>query len=62
MVKTQFGVKIEVFRTDNSGEFFSDQLGVFLTKHGIVHQSSCTNTPQQNRIAERKKPTSFRSN
>ena len=24
MVKTQFGVKIEVFRTDNGGEFFSD--------------------------------------
>ena len=37
MVKTQFGVKIEVFRTDNGGEFFSDQLGIFLTKHGIVH-------------------------
>ena len=54
MVKTQFQACIQVLRTDNGREYYNSELGSYLQKHGIVHQSSCVNTPQQNGVAERK--------
>ncbi|CAN1141771.1 Retrovirus-related Pol polyprotein from transposon TNT 1-94 [Linum perenne] len=54
MVYTQFGVGISILRTDNGTEFFNTSLDSFLKSEGIVHQSSCPYTPQQNGIAERK--------
>ena len=40
--------------TDNGTEYFNTILGDFLNKNGIIHQSSCIDTLQQNGIAERK--------
>ena len=54
MVQTQFGVKIQRFRSDNAKDFFNQSLSSFFQKHGIIHESSCVYTPQQNGIAERK--------
>ena len=54
MVKTQFNSKIKILRTDNGREFFNNNLSSFLLENGIIHQSSCVETPQQNGIAERK--------
>ena len=54
MVLTQFQTKIQVFRSDNGKEYFNKALGKFFLEKGIVHQSSCNDTPQQNGIAERK--------
>ena len=54
MIQTQFHAKIQVLKTDNARDYINFILGEFLLKEGIVHQSSCINTPQQNRIAERK--------
>ena len=54
MVQTQFQVKIQVFQTDNGKKKFSSMLGNYLTKNGIIHQSSCVDTAQQNRVAKRK--------
>ena len=54
MVKTQFQTDIRVLRTDNGTEYFNYILGNYLSQQGIVHQSSCSGTPQQNRVAERK--------
>lgn len=54
MVETQFQEKIKMFRSDNGREYFNKILGEFLLEKGIIHQSSCSNTPQQNGIAERK--------
>lgn len=54
MVKTQFNTQIQIFRTDNGKEYFKNILGKFLDAEGIVHQSSCIDTPQQNGVAERK--------
>ncbi|KAF7808226.1 sacsin isoform X2 [Senna tora] len=54
MVKNQFNTPIKIFRTDNGREFFNNTLDSFLLENGIVHQSSCVETPQQNGIAERK--------
>ena len=54
MVHTQFNKKIQIFWSDNGREFFNSTLEQFFLKKDIVHQSSCTNTPQQNGIVERK--------
>ena len=35
-------------------EYFSQILGRYLEKNGIVYQTSCIDTPQLNRIAKRK--------
>ena len=54
MVKTQYSTNIQILHTDNGREYFNQILGEYLNTNGIFHQSSCTNTPQQNGIAERK--------
>ncbi|XP_024004995.1 uncharacterized protein LOC112082126 [Eutrema salsugineum] len=41
-------------RTDNGGEYISNEFKAFTVKLGIVHQTSCPYTPQQNGVAERK--------
>ncbi|CAJ2666701.1 unnamed protein product [Trifolium pratense] len=54
MVQNQFQTNIQVFRCDNGKEYFNTMLSDFFRENGIVHQSSCPNTPQQNGVAERK--------
>ncbi|RVW39495.1 Retrovirus-related Pol polyprotein from transposon RE1, partial [Vitis vinifera] len=54
MVQTQFQAKIQVLRTDNAREYYHNILGSHLLENGIVHQSSCIDTPQKNGVAERK--------
>ena len=54
MIQNQFQTNIQVFKTDNAQDFFNSILGSYLQSHGIVHQSSCVDTPQQNGVAERK--------
>ena len=53
-IKNQFGQVIKIFRSDNAKEYFSSALSIILSSHGILHQSTCPYTPQQNGIAERK--------
>ncbi|RVW63729.1 Retrovirus-related Pol polyprotein from transposon TNT 1-94 [Vitis vinifera] len=40
--------------SDNAREYFSASFTSFMSRHGILHQSSCAHTPQQNGVAERK--------
>jgi transposase InsO family protein len=54
MIKTQFHTQIQILRSDNGTEYFNQYLGGYLIEKGIVHQSSCVKTPQQNGVAERK--------
>nr|KYP63600.1 Retrovirus-related Pol polyprotein from transposon TNT 1-94 [Cajanus cajan] len=53
-IKNQFGRLIKIFRSDNAKEYFSSELSSFLSSQGVLHQSTCPHTPQQNGIAERK--------
>lgn len=53
-ISTQFDKKNQILRTDNGLEFFNNDCRSFFTSLGIVHQSSCPYTPQQNGLVERK--------
>ena len=53
-ISTQFGKTIRILRSDNAKEYFSNCFNSFMHSKGIVHQSSCPHTPQQNGVAERK--------
>lgn len=54
MVCNQFAIGIKVVRSDNGNEFFNGSMADLLLNHGIIHQSSCPYTPQQNGVVERK--------
>ncbi|XP_010496878.1 PREDICTED: uncharacterized protein LOC104773906 [Camelina sativa] len=47
-------ILVKVLRSDNGGEYTSHKFKEHLAKHGILHQTSCPYTPQQNGVAERK--------
>ncbi|KAK2380773.1 putative mitochondrial protein [Trifolium repens] len=53
-IRNQFGKTIRILRSDNAKEYFSTPFNSFMASHGIIHQSSCPHTPQQNGVAERK--------
>ena len=54
MVKTQFGKDVRIIRSDNGLEFLSGPMQQFYRQRGILHQTSCVETPQQNGRVEGK--------
>ena len=46
--------RIKCLRSDNSGEFTSDEFNKYCEEHGIKRQFSVARTPHQNGAAERK--------
>ena len=55
VIETQYNAKaIRVLRSDNGGEYQSSDLQKYLEVHGIIHQTTCSNIPQQNGVAEQK--------
>ena len=54
MIKTQYNAQVQVLRSDNGREYKSSELRQYLATHGIIHQTTCPNTPQQNGVAKRK--------
>lgn len=54
LIKTQFNTIVKAIRTDNGLEFINKETSDFLQDKGIIHQRTCTYTPQQNGIVERK--------
>ncbi|KAG6532973.1 hypothetical protein ZIOFF_006833 [Zingiber officinale] len=46
--------KIKILRTDNGGEFCSNEFFSFCRNNGIKRELSCPETPQQNGVAEQK--------
>ncbi|XP_019251086.1 PREDICTED: uncharacterized protein LOC109230004 [Nicotiana attenuata] len=49
-----FGKMIKCFRSDNGSEFFNHNCETLFQMHGIIHQSSCPHTPQQNGVVEKR--------
>ena len=54
IVEGEVGKKIQCLRTDNGGEYTSNEFSQYLRECRIRHQFTCANTPQQNGVAERK--------
>lgn len=52
MICNQFDCTIKVLRSDNGTGFLNSQVNDLLSFLGIVHQSSCPYTPQQNDVVE----------
>ena len=54
LVKTQYSSVIKYFHCDLGGEYTSNHFSQLLASDGTIHQTLCTNTPEQNGMAERK--------
>ncbi|XP_057478145.1 retrovirus-related Pol polyprotein from transposon TNT 1-94 isoform X6 [Actinidia eriantha] len=54
MVRTQFDSNIKILRSDNGTEYIDTSFRAFLDDNGILFQTTCVGTPQQNGVAERK--------
>jgi len=51
MATLQFETKVKVIRSDNGVEL---NMSSFFYSKGITHETTCVETPEQNKIAERK--------
>lgn len=55
MTERQFGKQVKTIRSDNAMELGgSFEISEFFSSKGIIHQTTCVYTPQQNGIVERK--------
>ena len=53
-IQTQFHVSVQTLRSDNAKEYLSKPFQSFMLQCGILHQTSCVDTPFQYEVAERK--------
>jgi len=55
MAYTQFNTKVRTIRSDNALELgLSKEATTYFQSKGILHQTSCVASPQQNGVVERK--------
>ena len=54
MACSQYNAQVQVLRSENRGEYLSFEFQQYLEAHGTIHQTTCSNTPQQNEVADRK--------
>ena len=54
LIKTQHSIMIKCFRCDLGGEYTSNKFCQLLALDRTIHQTSCTDTPEQNGVAEKK--------
>jgi transposase InsO family protein len=56
-VENQLEKNIKCFRSDQGGEYFSNEFNLFYAEHGVIHESTPPYSPQSNEVAERKNHT-----
>src|SRR5258708_9608814 len=44
--------KLKIFHTNGGGEYFSNEFTQYLSDHGIIHEKTNLDTPQENGVAE----------
>jgi len=52
--ENQFHAHVQIVRSDNGQEFGDTHAISYYGDRGIIHQTSCVDTPQQNGVVERK--------
>ncbi|KAK8946460.1 hypothetical protein KSP39_PZI006354 [Platanthera zijinensis] len=52
--RIQFHTTLKTVRTDNAREYTGHDFATICSEFGIIHQTSCAYTPQQNGVVERK--------
>lgn len=52
IICTCYKAQVQVLRSDNGGEYRSSELQQHLEEHGAIHQTTCSNTQQQNGLAK----------
>jgi Integrase core domain/GAG-pre-integrase domain/gag-polypeptide of LTR copia-type len=53
-ITNQYNAQVKIFRSDNGTEYINKEFINFFKQKGIIHQTTCVNTPQQNGVSERK--------
>ena len=48
MVHNQFGMNVKILCSDNGTEYINGKFSNFLSSYGIIHQTTCVNTAEQN--------------
>jgi hypothetical protein len=51
LIETQHDYKVKIIRSDNGVEFIMPE---YYASKGIIHQTTCVETPEQNGRVERK--------
>ena len=46
-------MSVKILRSDNGKEYVSNSFQNYMSYNGILHQTSCVDTPSQNGVAER---------
>uniref|UniRef100_A0A8R7V940 Integrase catalytic domain-containing protein n=1 Tax=Triticum urartu TaxID=4572 RepID=A0A8R7V940_TRIUA len=54
LIMTQYNACVKVLRTDNGTEYVNKEFDEYLSSFGIIHQTTCPGTSEQNGLAERK--------
>ena len=54
LIGNQFDARVKVLRTDNGTKYVNNEFESYLSAQGILHQTTCPDTPPQNGVAERK--------
>ncbi|RDX61944.1 hypothetical protein CR513_59778, partial [Mucuna pruriens] len=54
LLNSKFNKSIKRLRSNNGTKFVNLEFSKFLKDNGVVHELTCVNTPQQNRVVERK--------
>lgn len=47
MIQTQFSEKVQILRSDNCKEFINNHFQAYFRQHGLLHETSCSQTPQK---------------
>ena len=46
----------QIFWSDNGGEYVNVNMKRFISDNGLIHQTTCPDTPQQKGVTEQKNP------
>ena len=54
MISTQYNSTVKILRSNNGSEFINSSVHDFFHFEGVIHQTTCVYTPQQNGVVKRR--------